>query len=344
MKDPVLIENIDLLPGKITVIDVRSPAEYARGHIPGAVNIPLFDDEEREAIGILYTQKGRKEAIMKGFEFIGNKTGAIRRQAERAASVKPILVHCWRGGMRSGAMAWLFERQGMQCEVLQGGYKSYRRFLRAQLVRPFRLLILGGMTGTGKTGILREIALKGFQSADLEAIANHRGSAFGALGMEDQPTTEQFENDLLGKLMSFSPDLPIWVEDESRNIGRNIIPAEFFGRMRESPVIVLDMDRKLRMERLVREYGKFPVEDLVKIFTHISKRIGGENAKLAIRSLESGDYYEAADISLRYYDKTYRYGLTTRSPEMIHHLTLPSVSEEENASLVTGYCRSKRLL
>ncbi len=344
MKEPVSIETFLERAEHIPVIDVRSPAEFLHGHIPGALNIPLFSDEERKIVGTLYKQKGQKEAIIKGFEFVGLKTEGLKQKAIESSRQNQLLVHCWRGGMRSGAMAWLFERAGLQCDVLSGGYKSFRKYLRSFMSRPARLLILGGMTGTGKTGILREIAALDYQTIDLEKLAHHKGSAFGALGESNQPTNEQFDNDLLMELMIYNRQLPVWIEDESRNIGKNIIPNEFFLQMRQSPVIFLDMDRNLRIDRLVKEYGQYPAEELTNCILRLSRRIGGQNAKRAVKCIEENNYHEVADITLQYYDKTYNYGLNSRTTSILHHIKTNSAGEKENARLIIDYCRYAGLI
>ncbi len=341
MKKPVTVERFLERSRDIPVVDVRSPAEYAQGHITGAVNIPLFSNEERHIVGRIYTEKGRKEAIIKGFELAGVKIAEFTERASGLQRGGKLLIHCWRGGMRSGAMAWLFEQSGLECEVLEGGYKTFRRNLRMSFAKPWPLLVLGGMTGSGKTGIIRELAARGYQSLDLEGLANHKGSAFGSLGEGEQPTTEQFENNLFHELASVNPERPLWVEDESRNIGKVILPGEFFNRMRNSPVIVLNMARNLRAERLVRDYGSYSPDELIACLEHLSRRIGGDNAKRAIRGIETGNLHEVAEITLRYYDKSYLYGLSTRPAGILHHLHTGTLSEQENAALVIGYCRKK---
>ena len=181
----------------LPVIDVRSPAEFRQGHIPGAINLPLFDDQERKEVGTLYKQVNREAAIFAGFEFIGKKLADLARQGVKLAGrKKKLLVHCWRGGMRSQSMSWLFETTGISCALLDGGYKSFRKHVREQLALPITLKVLGGKTGSGKTLLLSRIQQLGEQIIDLEALAHHKGSAFGALGEPEQPTTEQFENHL----------------------------------------------------------------------------------------------------------------------------------------------------
>ncbi len=190
------------------IIDVRSPSEFEHGHITGAVNIPVFDDEERKKVGTLYKQAGKQPAIMAGFDFVGPKMSQIAKLAQKAAPQKRVFIHCWRGGMRSSGIGWLLKTAGFEVSVLEGGYKTYRRFVRQKLGEEINLIVLGGKTGSGKSDILNELATFGEQIIDLEKIAHHKGSAFGDLGQEKQPSNEQFENNLyleLQKLVLLIP-------------------------------------------------------------------------------------------------------------------------------------------
>ncbi|HLG04366.1 MAG TPA: tRNA 2-selenouridine(34) synthase MnmH, partial [Bacteroidia bacterium] len=198
--------------GVLPVIDVRSPGEFAHGHIPGAINLPLFSDEERAKVGTVYKKDGREQAILLGFELVGPKMADFSRKGMELAVAKRILVHCWRGGMRSGVVAWVFETVGLEVFTLQKGYKAYRNFVLKEFEKPLNLRIVGGETGTGKTEILHALRKKGEQVIDLEAIAAHRGSAFGALGQPAQPTSEQFENDLHHAISELDPAKIIWIE------------------------------------------------------------------------------------------------------------------------------------
>ncbi|HEU4717669.1 MAG TPA: tRNA 2-selenouridine(34) synthase MnmH, partial [Bacteroidia bacterium] len=211
------IENFLLESTGIPVADVRSPAEFAGGHIPGAFNIPLFTNEERAAVGTIYKQQGNEAAVLKGLEFVGPKMTAFILKARENAPGKKIAVHCWRGGMRSASMAWLFETAGMEVLLLSGGYKAYRNFVLSNTGRKFDLRVVGGETGSGKTDILHELARKGEQVLDLEGLARHKGSSYGAIGQDPQPTVEQFENDFVHALTKLDPSRPVWIEDESRS-------------------------------------------------------------------------------------------------------------------------------
>ena len=305
----------------IPVIDVRSPGEYHNGCIPGACNIPLFDDEQRARVGIAYHHKGRQEAVMEGLRIVGPRMADLAEQArEKAGGRGELILHCWRGGMRSESMAWLFEKPGITCYVLTGGYKQYRRYCRDQLKKPATVIILGGYTGSGKTDILKALEEQGEQVLDLEGLAHHKGSAFGAMGQEEQPAGEQFENRLFEQWMRFDPERPIWIEDESKMIGKNGIPDELFHTMRAAPVMKLEMNKSLRVERLVKEYTGFDKHQLQKNIQKIRKRLGGLKAREAMEAVDKEDFYTAVDVSLDYYDKAYLHGLNKRDSSKIYPL------------------------
>ncbi len=307
------LEQADNLP----VIDVRSPKEFAQGHLPGAFSMPLFSDEERARVGTAYTRSGNRKAMLTGLELVGPKLKDFVIHAGKIAPDGEVLVHCWRGGMRSEAMAWLLNFSGMSVSVLAGGYKAYRKYIRESFEKGPEIKVLGGMTGSGKTDMLNRMALDGNQVIDLERLANHKGSAFGALGQADQPTTEQFENDLAGLWLSMDPSRPVWVEDESTNIGKVVIPDVFFKKMRSSELHLLDVPFETRVRRLLKEYGDFDKEVLLSVIRHISRRMGGSLANKASEALLDGDIQLAVEIVLNYYDRTYQYSLSQRTGQSI---------------------------
>jgi len=302
------------------VIDVRSPGEFIAGHIPGAVNIPLFDDSEREAVGIRYKNEGRIQAILHGLDLTGAKMASKLKEALKIAGGSKLLVYCWRGGMRSEAMAWLFSLGDIEIEILEGGYKTYRNHVLDYLSVKRNYIILGGLTGSGKTELLRTMGQMGHQAIDLEGIACHKGSAFGSLGQPPQPSTEHFANLLHREISLMDLDQPIWLEDESRNIGSVFMPDKFYHIMQESPVVALIMDVKTRMPRLLKEYSAHSKNELISSVLKISKRLGGDNTKESIESIESGDFTRAIEITLGYYDKTYKFGLKKRDEGKIRFI------------------------
>lgn len=288
------------------LLDVRTPAEYAIGHIPGAYNLPLFSNEERVVVGTLYKQQSPDKAFLKGLEYAGARMPDYVKEARLLAPRGKIVVHCWRGGQRSGSLSWLLSFAGMDVQVLQGGYKAYRQFIHRQFgERPLRMLVLGGPTGSAKTKILHELAALGEQIIDLEKLAQHKGSAFGALGEEAQPTVEQFENELYATFANIDPQRRVWVENESRGIGKVFMPQGFWEQFRQSPLIDLVMPFEQRVAFLVETYASFALEDLMASFYGIERRLGPQNLKLALAALQTGDFASASAIALRYYDKSY---------------------------------------
>lgn len=290
----------------LPVIDVRSPAEYAEGHIPGAYNIPLFDNGERKQVGTTYKQQGKEEALLLGLDLVGPKMRFFVEKAQQVAPERETLVYCWRGGMRSESFAWLLNMAGIKAHTLEGGYKAYRRHLLTAFQQPRNLIILTGETGSGKTAILQALAELGEQVVDLEAIAHHRGSAFGGIGMGEQPTTEQFHNDLYHRWQTLDPAKKIWVEDESFSIGKVKIPHELWDQMDQASVVKVNLPKPLRIKRLVEEYGKYDRSALRLAILKIQKRLGGLRIRQATEALEDDRLEEVAAILLDYYDKSYQ--------------------------------------
>ncbi len=293
------------LSAEIPVIDVRSPGEFDSGHICGALNIPLFDDDQRAEIGTLYKQTGRQSAVLKGLEHAGAKLSQIVEQCLENVVENKILIHCWRGGMRSQSFAWAVEQAQIEAHVLEGGYKSYRRAAHEYFQQPIPFVVLTGLTGAGKTDLLHLLREQGEQVLDLEGLANHRGSAFGGIGQEKQPRVEQFENDLFTELRRMDPSRRIWVEDESKRIGKTIVPDPIHHQMQTSAAIRVNVSMEQRSIYLAQEYGNLPPADLEESVNKISKRLDGPKAQQAIRAIHSGDAQLCAEICLEYYDKTY---------------------------------------
>lgn len=313
MGDTVSIRDVvkDLKAWQI--IDVRSPAEYIAGHIPGAINIPLFNDEERARVGTIYTQISPEEAFKEGLRISGSKmTDLVEAiQPYRNIPEKEIIIHCWRGGKRSQAVQWLFNFSGANVNRLEGGYKSYRNALTSFFNKnPFTLRILGGSTGSGKTEVLHAMALKGAQVIDLEKLANHRGSAFGSIGEPEQPTSEQFENNLYLAFLGLDPAREVWLENESKSIGKTHIPNGLWEHMRNSKLYTIEVDKEIRLDRVLKYYSEpVDLELLKSCFERIYKRLGGLDYQSAIKALDERDIRGAAAIALKYYDKAYQFQL-----------------------------------
>ena len=308
-------------PGPFPLADVRSPGEYAKGHIPGAVNIPLFSDAERAEVGLLYKEKGREEAVLHGLECVGPRLGDLVKAAFslcRGRTAGELALYCSRGGMRSASLGWLFSTVGLRAYTLDGGYKAFRRYALAFFSKPMRnLLVLGGGTGAGKTQVLHRMAEKGAQVADLEGMALHRGSVFGAFPGITQPSSEQFENLLATELLRMNPDKPVWVEDESENLGTVNLPTPFLRQLRASPLFILESSRASRLERVIGEYGILPTEHLAARLDHIRKRLGGLRHKNAHDALAAGELPALADILLEYYDNAYAKQMRDRIPAAV---------------------------
>ena len=294
------------------MLDVRSPGEYDHGHIPGALNYPLFSNEERALVGTCYKQQGRDAAVELGFDLLGPKLGQLVRTAKAIAPDRTLRVHCWRGGMRSGGVAWGLELAGFQVVTLEGGYKSFRRLVQQLFAMPRCLLVVGGMTGTGKTQILHALAALGEQVLDLEGLANHRGSSFGSLDMPPQPTTEQFENLIGDRLRALDPTRPLWVEAESRRVGVCRVPEALFQHMDAAPTLELVRPLAERLDILVEVYGHTDRAALMAATERLRKRLGGQRTQAAVDLIRQERPREVCQLLLDYYDRTYRYDLERR--------------------------------
>jgi tRNA 2-selenouridine synthase len=296
------------------LLDVRSPSEYEQGHIPQARSLPLFSDEERAVVGTLYKKKGKKIAIRKGLELIGPKMYSLVEQVDQMleADEQKIHLYCWRGGMRSSSVALLLHTAGFNVSVLEGGYKAYRRWGTQLLEQDWNLRIITGHTGSGKTEVLQQLSSLGQQVLDLEGLANHRGSSFGALGKEAQPSTEHFHNLIVDHLISLSIDRPVWLEDESIRIGKCHIPENFFLKMKECKWYRLERGRQNRIEHIIQLYGDAPKEEIAEAILRLEKRLGNMRTKECLSALNAKDEQLCTDLLLDYYDKFYEKSMQKR--------------------------------
>ncbi|HRP88521.1 MAG TPA: tRNA 2-selenouridine(34) synthase MnmH [Edaphocola sp.] len=323
----------------LPVIDVRSPSEYAHSHIPKAVSIPIFSDEERKEIGTTYKQKTRELAIKIGFDFFGKKMRAVIEQVEallKEIESKEVIVHCWRGGMRSNAFSWLLDFYGFKVYTLEGGYKGFRNWVLQELAAPHPLIILSGKTGSGKTEILNQIASQNIAVIDLEALAKHKGSAFGGIGMQIQDSNEQFENNLAIELLQIKEKIdkehPIWLESESSRIGDININYLFFNQMKTAPRVHIEIPFEERLAYIVEGYGQLKNEELIKATERIQKRLGGLETRNVIQFITSGQIKEAFEILLRYYDKAYAKG-NIYQQEVIN-IHFEKIDAQKNAGII----------
>lgn len=334
----ITIDNYVNDPG-LPLIDVRSPGEFAHGHIPGAINIPLFSNEERKQVGTSYKQHGREQAILLGLDLAGPKWSDFIRQCLAVASDKKLVLHCWRGGMRSGAMAWVLDLYGFEVMLVRGGYKQYRRWVHEQFEKKYRLCVLGGMTGSGKTRILKQMVSQGIQIIDLEDLAQHQGSSYGTMNKMHPPTQQQFENNLAQQLKDKELQKDLWVEDECQKIGKMGIPFPFWNRMREAPLIVLNVPLEQRINSLVQEYGPLDKDFLVECTVRIKKRVGPEQTKHAVAAIRENRMADFIRIVLAYYDKTYLRGVNKRKPGQVFPLEITGSDISKDTTQLITFCK-----
>ena len=313
------------------LIDLRSPAEFAQGHIPGATNLPLFDNDERAEIGTLYKQQGRQAALLHGLALVGPRmvnlgTALLAALAEHrtasSAAAQPhnapcLRLHCWRGGMRSGSVAWLAGQLDLPVLLLEGGYKAYRHWVLELFERPWPLRLLGGRTGSGKTDLLLALREREVAVLDLEGRAHHRGSSFGALGLPPQPSSEHYENLLAADLASLEGATEIWLEAESSQVGRCRIPVGLWRQMKEAEALQVERPLEWRVEQLVEVYGCQNPIDLAEATQRIAKRLGPQRTALALEAIAAADWASACRQMLDYYDRCYDHDLSSHAVQAV---------------------------
>ena len=321
------------------LIDVRSPGEYYKGHMPNSINIPLFDNDERAIIGTIYKKEGRSKAVIEGLKFFEKKIELLldnlfmsidshKFTSEKNNNESFIRIYCSRGGMRSQSIAWLLEKYKYNPITLKGGYKSYRRWILDSFSKKWNIVIIGGKTGTGKTRLLSLLEKYKYQTIDLEGLACHRGSTFGGLGMKEQPTNEQFEINIAEKLNSFKTCNNIFVEAESANIGKCKIPHDFFNQMKASRRIEILRSEANRLDELINTYSVFKKQDLQESVLRIKKRLGPQRTKIAIESIYNEKWDLVCKSVLDYYDRCYDYEKVGKEKISIIDLTDISYNEK----------------
>ncbi len=314
------------------LIDVRSPGEYYKGHMPNSINIPLFDNDERSIIGTIYKKEGRKKAVIKGIKFFEKKMELLldnlfmsidsyKTITKKNNDELFIRIYCSRGGMRSQSIAWLLEKFKLNLVTLNGGYKMYRRWVLNSFSKKMNIVVIGGKTGTGKTRLLSLLEKYKYQTIDLEGFACHRGSTFGGLGMKEQPSNEKFENMIAEKLNSFRCSNNIFVEAESSNIGKCKIPHEFFNQMKNSRRIEIIRSESNRLHELIDTYSVFKKEELKESVLRIKKRLGPQRTKIALESINNEKWDLVCRSVLDYYDRCYEYEKVGKSNIKILNLT-----------------------
>jgi tRNA 2-selenouridine synthase len=306
--------------GTHVLIDARSESEFAHAHIPGAINIPILNDDERKLVGTAYKQHGRESAILLGFRLVGPRFHQIIAETASKCDSNNLLIYCWRGGMRSQILSWLLSLYGFRIHLLKGGYKAFRNYAIDIASQPNAYLVVGGPTGSGKTEVLERLASKGEQVLNLESLATHRGSAFGGIGLPKQPSNELFENLVAMALTAMDPNRVIWIENESRTVGKCALPGRLYDFIRQSQVIELAVPYQVRKQRITHEYGRFPKEDLIESSVKIKKRMGPQNLKIALEHLQNGDFGSWLDLIMEYYDKLYAFGNSQRDQNKIYKI------------------------
>ena len=333
------------------LIDVRSPGEHYKGNMPNSLNIPLFDNEERSIVGTVYKNYGREKAVIQGLDFLADKIDNMVNKLFEALNVykskkvgsqieEPTLkIYCARGGMRSQSISWLLEKYNQRNVTLRDGYKSYRKWALESFNQEWRINLIGGKTGTGKTKLLKLLDENNYQIIDLEGLACHRGSTFGGIGMKEQPSNEQFENNIAEKLKGFKKSNKIFVEAESANIGRCKIPHEFFSQMKSAERIEIKKSESNRLDELIKTYSIYEEKDLIEAVLRIKKRLGPQRTKIAIESIKNEDWRSVCKSVLEYYDKCYEYEKTGKNNIKILDMT-DIFDDQKTLKLIKEFAKS----
>ncbi len=328
------------LRAKLPLIDARSEKEFQQSTIPESINIPILNDEERKIVGTLYKEEGNEAAVLKGFELVGPRFHEIQKIALQKFPGKKVLIYCWRGGMRSQILSWLLGMVGFEIFRLKGGYKTYRTRTFELVRKEYPLVILAGRTGTGKTRLLKSLEQEGEQVIDLEDLANHKGSSFGGIGQPSQPSVEQFENLLAESLIKLNKNNRIWVENESRRIGKAILPDTFYNQMLEAPLVSILKTRKERIDLIKEEYGSLDRDALIQAVLRLQKKLGGLRTKQIIELIKADEKEKWIEMTLDYYDKAYDFDLKNHKTHYTFELDLSSKSEEDSINELI-YVREK---
>ncbi|APX90247.1 tRNA 2-selenouridine(34) synthase MnmH [Brevirhabdus pacifica] len=316
-----------------TIIDVRSPSEFAEDHLPGAINLPVLDDEERARVGTIYVRQSRFTARKIGAALVSRNAARHLETAlaDRGGEWQP-LVYCWRGGQRSGSFATILEQVGWRVRLLDGGYRSYRRLVAGMLhddPLPHRVVLLDGNTGTAKTEILLRLADRGHQVLDLEGLASHRGSIFGDVAAP-QPAQKAFESLIAACLSSMDPDRPVFVEAESSRIGTLGVPPQLWKRMCEAPRLRLRVPVEARAEYLTRAYDDLS-EDPERLLGAIAGLSGFHPVERIARwsELAKRQKYRslAQELMVEHYDPRYAKSTSRAGSDAAADLSLPDLSD-----------------
>lgn len=300
------------------IIDVRAPIEFFKGHVPNAINIPLFEDSERAEIGTLYKQQGKDTAVNRGLEIVSPKMTSFVNKVKALSKNKKVFVYCFRGGMRSNSFAWLMNTSGLDAVIMQGGYKAFRNYVLDYFEQEQKIILLGGKTGSGKTDILKKLNEQHLQIIDLEGIAHHKGSAFGTINEQKQNPQQVFEHQLFHQLSELDCSQSIIIEDESQTIGYNKIPIGLWQQMKQATIIKLEIPFELRVQKLVEDYTTVNVEALKSCVIKIAQQLGSLNTKLCLQYLDENNLHDVARLSLLYYDKSYEFSYKNKKQPIIN--------------------------
>lgn len=299
------------IKGNYCLVDVRSPKEYNEDTIPGAINIPLFDDEERALVGTIYKQESTEKAKKIGIEIVSKKLPTIFESINNIyKNYEKIIIFCARGGMRSGSLTALLHSLGMKVEKLKGGYKGYRAFVNENLSKvneEVKYVVLHGNTGVGKTEILKKLKVDGYDTLDLEGFANHRGSILGSVGLNEVNSQKKFES-LIYKELKDRKSNYVFIEAESRRIGKALIPEYIHNKMKDGIHIFVDANLDFRVNIIVKEYTKLEGcnEEICEAIKRIKKVISKEDIEEYCNKVRNNDYKEVVrDLMVRYYDPMY---------------------------------------
>lgn len=315
------------------IIDVRAPVEFLKGHIPGAVNIPLFEDSERAEIGTLFKQQGKDTAVSRGLEIVSPKMVPFVNQVKQLSKNKKVFVYCFRGGMRSNSFAWLMNTSGLNATILHGGYKAFRNHVLEYFKEPKKLVLLGGKTGSGKTDVLTLLTKATYQTVDLEKLAHHKGSAFGSINEQIQDAQQIFENNLFNEFKALDNSNLILLEDESKNIGFNKLPHELWLQMKQAPIIKLEIPFELRVQKLVEDYTTTDIHALKKCVLKIAQQLGPLHTKQCLQYLDEQNFADVARLSLLYYDKAYDF-MYDHKTQPIYNLQSDTIDVDINTQKV----------
>lgn len=326
----------EVLDKKLTLIDVRTPAEYEKFHIPGAVNLPIFSNEERELVGITYKQKGKEAAKILGISLISPFLPDFYEKAKELSGEKEFVVYCWRGGMRSKSLTVVYDMLGLSCYQLEGGIRSYRQKVTdglehmANLTTPF--LVLEGLTGTSKTEILKDLETRGYPVVDLEGLAAHRGSVFGRVNLSER-SQKEFEAKLYHRLEEIG-DTPFYIiESESKRLGNIIIPDFILDGKQKGTRIQVHAPLSYRIQTILDTYHpEQHIDEIMRGINKIEKRFSDEDRFEIYSAVESNNYASVVErLLLHYYDPRYEHKAFENEGEIVN---LSYASLEEGIRLV----------